>query len=171
MPYEYVKNAQGEYVCPHCGATERNQSTMHYHLKRHEARLPHVCPHCRKEFLQRGSLAVHLQARHTSRPAAKAYSCPCCEQTCSSKDACAVHFLRKHCRDAVATLLEKAAVVAEDSYCCQACNKLSNSSKAFLSHLAASTTCLVLSDPTLQSHLTTIRTFTLKPSPKPQEAV
>lgn len=156
MPYEYIKNAQGEYVCPRCGATERNQNTMHYHLKRHEGRLPHVCPHCRKEFVQRGSLLVHLQARHATRTAQKGFQCPCCDQSCASKDARAVHFLRKHCRDAVAAATVAAAVEGStDCYTCQACGKLNNSSKAFLSHLA--TGCLTLADPILQSHLVALR--------------
>jgi hypothetical protein len=39
---KYVKDNNGNYVCPHtgCGKTTVNQNTMHYHIMDHSENLP-----------------------------------------------------------------------------------------------------------------------------------
>ena len=148
MPYVYQKNAAGHYVCPHCGVTKERQNTMHYHLKKHEGRLPFECEHCNKEFLQASTLALHIAARHpdvakAAADAAKSYanadrvpllySCPDCPQTSLTKANSVLHYLRKHCADEVKVFQNQST----HSLTCAACQKVCNSSTAYLYHVAS----------------------------------
>lgn len=148
MPYVYQKNAAGHYVCPHCGITKERQNTMHYHLKKHEGRLPFQCTHCDKEFLQAVTLALHISARHphaasaaaSAASAAKApaaappaFSCPCCEHTALTKANAVLHYLRKHCAEDVKVFQDKST----QPLTCTACQKQCNSSTAYLYHIAS----------------------------------
>lgn len=143
MPYVYQKNAAGHYVCPHCGVTKERQNTMHYHLKKHEGRLPFQCTHCDKEFLQAVTLALHISARHPNAAATSsakavlsaspAFSCPCCEHTALTKANAVLHYLRKHCADEVKVFQDKSTQLLA----CAACQKQCNSSTAYLYHIAS----------------------------------
>ena len=64
MSLKYQKNAEGHFICSHCPYTAKNQSTMHYHLKKHDGALPHACKHCNQKFLQKSLLDLHTSARH-----------------------------------------------------------------------------------------------------------
>jgi transcription elongation factor Elf1 len=64
MSLKYQKNVDGIFTCIHCPYTAKNQSTMHYHLKKHEGALPHACKHCNQKFLQKSLLDLHTTARH-----------------------------------------------------------------------------------------------------------
>ncbi len=136
MTYTYTKNAAGEYVCPICQATKKNQNTMHYHLKKHEGHLPFECPTCKKEFLHSQTLAVHIAAKHSKEEAA-ALKCPCCPYKTQTKSNRIIHFMRKHCAEDVEKLGPK-------DNTCPTCAKVCNSSTALLYHL--STGCITLSE-------------------------
>ena len=66
MPLKYIKDEDGNFVCSHpgCGFTKRNQSTLHYHMKKHEEQLDHICKTCKKQFLQKQTLDLHIRSKH-----------------------------------------------------------------------------------------------------------
>jgi hypothetical protein len=140
MGYTYQKNAAGEFVCEKCGVTKKRQNTMHYHMKKHEDKLPYECKHCKKQFLQAASLQIHINAMHT-REEKKMLSCPCCEFSTMTKANRIIHFIRHHCTDE-----EKAAACEEKDgkYICKGCNKTCNSNTAFQYHVAG---CIKINDP------------------------
>ncbi len=133
MPYTYQKNAAGEFVCGICAATKKNQNTMHYHMKRHEGHLPFECPTCNKEFLHSQTLALHVAARHAKEEAA-ALKCPSCPYKTLTKANRVIHFMRKHCAEAVTELCKD----TKAANTCPECQKVCNSSTAFLYHLGSS---------------------------------
>jgi len=128
MPYTYQKNQAGEFVCGICAAVKKNQNTMHYHMKRHEGHLPFECPTCNKEFMHAQTLALHVAARHSEQEAAS-LKCPSCPYKTLTKANRIIHFMRKHCAEAVAK-------VATTGNTCPECKKELNSSTAFLYHFA-----------------------------------
>ena len=134
----YQKNVDGTYRCPHCGISKNRQNTMYYHIKTHEGHLPFQCSHCDKEFLQAATLAIHIAARHAAVTAA-AFACPCCPFKSLTKSNRAIHYLRKHCADEVTAFQARQT----HSLTCGACQKVCNSSTAYLYHVAAK--CLPLS--------------------------
>ena len=146
MGFTYTKNAAGEFVCPHCGVTKKNQNTMHYHLKKHDNNLPHECNYCHKKFLQAQTLANHIAARHETEERA-ALSCPCCDFKTQTRANRIIHFVRKHCQE---ELVNAYTVSEAGQYTCKACNKVSNSSTAFHYHVAS---CLTLKDEARAGHL------------------
>ena len=148
MGFTYQKNAAGEFVCPHCNAVKKNQNTMHYHLKKHDGQLPHACKHCDKRFLQAQTLANHIAARHSDIERA-ALPCPCCEFTTVTKSNRIIHFVRKHCQEA---LKDSFMMTDEGHFTCTACSKVCKSSTAFHYHVAG---CLTLEGET-QQQLATI---------------
>ena len=103
MSLQYTKNSDGTFLCPHCPYTARIQSTMHYHLKKHEGALPHACKHCNQKFLQKGLLDLHVSARHQETIQIKQdkFKCPCktCEYEDIRKGNRLIHFLRIHLKD------------------------------------------------------------------------
>jgi len=133
MPFIYQKNEAGDFVCPTCGITKKNQNTMHYHMKAHEGNLPFVCTTCKKGFLQSQSLHVHMLTVHSNGQ--KDLKCPCCPFKTTTKANRVIHYVRKHCQD----ILEKALTIREGVYCCNHCKKECNSNTAFHYHVA---TCL-----------------------------
>jgi hypothetical protein len=116
MPMNYIRNATGEFVCPECGVTKARQNTMYYHMKSHATELPHKCAECPMQFLQKKSLELHVQAKHTPAPTLKAgppktlgealkrraalptFACPFpdCKFTALSKGNCRIHIFRVH---------------------------------------------------------------------------
>jgi hypothetical protein len=152
MVYEYKKNAEGHFVCPHCGETKRLQSTMHYHLKRHEGKLPHECKLCKKSFLHASTLDLHMKAQH-QKEQARMFKCPmpgCPYDGTLTKANLLIHYVRKHCKE------EAAAARADgdsSTHVCNCCNKSCNSLTAFHYHVA---TCFRLEDAVRQQHIQTI---------------
>jgi hypothetical protein len=94
----YIRNEAGEFVCPTCGETKKNQNTMFYHMKRHTGELSHACDLCDKRFLQKSGLDQHRLQAH---PAADAtmWSCPLCDHVCRVKANMLIHIGRKHGKD------------------------------------------------------------------------
>lgn len=141
MVYEYTKNEAGEFVCHICGQTEKNQNTMHYHLKRHEGKLPFECQHCHKEFIQASTLALHITARHNTQEAAY-LTCPVCPYKTLTKANRVIHYLRKHCVDEIKSFGAAADAATAKQNQCHCCNKACNSSTSYLYHIA-SNGCLI----------------------------
>jgi hypothetical protein len=103
----YVKNTDGNYVCQHCQFTAHNQSTMHYHLKKHDGALPHPCKHCDARFLQKSLLDMHVKSRHAETLEEKqTFKCPCkgCSYEDIRKGNRLIHFVRVHLKDCVESL-------------------------------------------------------------------
>ena len=135
MPLTYTKTEDGQFVCQYCGAQKANQSTMHYHLKKHEAATTQSeafeCSFCTRRFLQASSLATHIHARH-----ADTFLCPFpggCSFATKVKNSITTHYLRVHCAGEVAEL----ASHSEAQIVCTACSKACNSSPAFYYHILA----------------------------------
>lgn len=118
----YNKNDQDEYVCSHCEFVSKNQSTMHYHLKKHDGPLPHPCKHCDARFLQKSLLDLHIRARHSETLEKKdMFKCPCnnCDYQDIRKGNRNIHFIRIHLRD----VLDKLNDTPTEPNCTIACKE------------------------------------------------
>lgn len=138
MVYEYKKNKNGDFICGHCDFTAKNQSTMHYHLKKHEGSLPHPCKHCDARFVQKGLLDMHIKSRHPETLEKKeTFKCPCsnCDYEDIRKGNRLIHFLRVHMKDLTLALKVKPSdsiYVAS----CKTCTKSFKSMTQFYYHAA-----------------------------------
>jgi hypothetical protein len=129
MVFAYSKNAEGHFICQHCDYTAKNQSTMHYHLKKHDGALPHPCKHCGARFLQKGLLDLHIRSRHSETLEKKdTYKCPCsgCSYEDIRKGNCLIHFVRVHMKE----LTEKLKTKATESEMIASCSKCSKNFKS-----------------------------------------
>ena len=138
MVFRYIKNEKDEYVCNHCEFTAKNQSTMHYHLKKHDGSL-HPCKYCNARFLQKSLLDMHIRSRHSEtiqkKESTQVFSCPCKE--CSYEDIRKgnrlIHFVRVHLKDLVDALKRK--TTTEDRVIdCNSCNNSFKSMTQFYYH-------------------------------------
>jgi hypothetical protein len=138
MPNQYIKNAEGQFICPHCDYTARIQSTMHYHLKKHEGALPHACKHCDSKFLQKNLLELHIRSRHKETiKSQETFKCPCndCDYEDMRKGNRLIHFVRVHLKDLTEALKNKTD--AEGCITsCSCCNKSFKSMTQFYYHAA-----------------------------------
>lgn len=140
MPLKYVKDEDGNFVCPHpgCGFTKKNQSTLHYHMKKHEEQLDHICKTCKKQFLQKQTLDLHIRSKHPELlkedNAEKKFKCPFdnCEFAALTKGNCVIHCLRVHFQDEINNMMIKDNET-KMIYCNQ-CEKEFSSSCAFYYH-------------------------------------
>jgi len=142
MVYTYQKNDAGLYVCQHCGITKQNQNTMHYHLKTHEGKLPHECSTCKKGFLHATTLELHKKAQH-QKDLERMFKCPmagCPYDGTLTKSNLVIHYVRKHCKEEAAALLDK---LESGAYRCNHCDKESKSLTAFHYHAAG---CITIED-------------------------
>lgn len=103
MTFTYIKNEDGNFVCPDCGAIKKRQNSMHYHMKKHQDELNHICKVCKKGFLQKQTLELHIRSKHPELVKAeqqdlKRYKCPMdnCNFTALTKGNCVIHCLRIH---------------------------------------------------------------------------
>jgi len=152
MVYEYQKNADGLYVCGHCGKTAAKQNTMHYHLKTHEGKLPYECSICKKGFLHASTLELHKKAQH-EKEMERIHKCPfpgCAYEGTLTKANLIIHFMRKHCKDETAAAMERGD---GDQFRCKHCTKGMKSLTAFHYHVAS---CVAL-DTTRAAQLMQIR--------------
>ena len=155
MPYVYKKNENGDFVCEHCGKVvpKENPSTMHYHLKKHDGDLPFQCAHCPYKCQFQRTLDLHLAAKHPESEQAKKkklLKCPCCEFETLTQGNRIIHFIRKHCRNEVNSVLEE----KDNSYSCKRCQKVFASSTAFHYHCAD---CITIKDSQKRQQLLTMR--------------
>jgi hypothetical protein len=137
MVYQYQKNTAGDYLCTHCDFTAKNQSTMHYHLKKHEGCLPHPCKHCDARFVQKGLLDMHIKSRHPETLEKKEmFKCPCnnCDYEDLRKGNRLIHFVRIHMKDLSDALKTKSE---GNATACKYCNKTFKSMTQFYYHAAS----------------------------------
>lgn len=144
---KYIKNNDGNYVCPHCNKITQKQNTMHYHIRmNHTQDLPFECKRCEEgpKFLQKSSYLHHLATIHsddlklkdeeiaavggtdTNRYAALSFSCPSCEHKTHTKSNILIHYARTHCKDWIPSFIKDTA--------CEGCDKVFKSSSAYLYH-------------------------------------
>ncbi len=133
MPLKYIINAEGEFVCEFCGFTAgpKNQSTMHYHLRKHQESNKHKCEHCNYSCVQKCTMDAHVKAKH-SKAESKQICCPHegCKFKSLTKSNCRTHYLRQHCFDLIEPVLE-------DKTHCSTCQKTFASSPAFYYHVVS----------------------------------
>jgi KRAB domain-containing zinc finger protein len=136
MPLTYTKNEEGLFVCPHCDYKKSNQSTMHYHMKKHEEQLSHICKTCKKGFLQKQTLDLHIRSKHPEvKPVdAKKFTCPFdgCTFTSLTKGNCIIHCLRIHFQEEIRNMME----IHDDTKTieCKECKNEFQSSSSFYYH-------------------------------------
>ena len=132
----YIKNEHGHYVCPFCGDIKKNQSTMFYHMNKHEGRLPYECGTCKKAFVQKQELLLHKLKWHPE-PTTPARIIYCPFDGCTFKDVrkgnVRTHCMRKHVSEYIEGILERD--VADGSYNCGLCGNCSPSAAGFYYHL------------------------------------
>ena len=131
MVFTSQKNAEGEFVCIHCGKTAKLRSTMNMHYNaKHSGDLPHECKICNKRFLQKQSLDLHMQVRHVNETQ-KQFPCPVpnCYFAAHTSGNRLIHFMRKHCCNQISNI--------KDGNHCKACQKEFNSSTAFYYHASS----------------------------------
>ena len=138
MPLKYVKDEEGNFVCPHpgCGFTKKNQSTLHYHMKKHEEQLDYTCKTCKKQFLQKQTLDLHIRSKHPELNDIdeKKYKCPFdnCDFKALTKGNCVIHCLRVHFQDEINDMMIKDEETK--MIYCNECQKEFSSSTAFYYH-------------------------------------
>ena len=154
MVFKYQKNDDGHYVCGICSEVKEKQNTMHYHLQKHEGKMPHACSHCEKRFYQKYALDDHIKLRHSTKPVEANIKCPFdnCSEKFHKKEHARVHIARNHLRDYLNPWIQK----KKDSkiHTCGNCNTDFNSYPAILYHVmdhAKATT-----DPILKARLAII---------------
>lgn len=141
MTYTYQKNADGHFVCAKCGVVKQHQNTMHYHMKTHEGKLPFECGFCHRQFLHASTLELHKRAHHQQQQNTL-LRCPfegCSYEGTLTKSNLLIHYVRNHCKEAVARLLQN---VEGGGYQCVGCSKVSKSLTAFQYHAAGCLTGL-----------------------------
>ncbi len=139
MPMKYIKNEDGNFVCPDCGVVKKNQNTMFYHMKKHEEQLTHVCKVCKKGFLQKQTLDLHMRSKHPDQvkdsvSSDKKFICPFddCDFAALTKGNCVIHCLRVHFQDEINRILVKNNETK--TYLCNVCDSEFSSSCAFYYH-------------------------------------
>lgn len=137
MKLTYIKDADGRFVCPNgCKFRTPNQSTMHYHMKKHLKEMSYTCKKCSKGFLQKQALDLHMQSKHPEKQAAitQKFVCPYddCEFTAITKGNTIIHCLRAHFHDEVTHIMEH----DEDArtFVCSECLTEFSSTSAFYYH-------------------------------------
>ncbi len=137
MPLTYTKNEEGLFVCPHCDYKKSNQSSMHYHMKKHEEQLSHICKTCKKGFLQKQTLDLHIRSKHpelAKTSDSKKFKCPFdgCDFTSMTKGNCVIHCLRIHFQEEIREIMN----VDEETKTieCTKCEQEFNSSCSFYYH-------------------------------------
>lgn len=147
MPFKYTKNENGDFVCPHpgCGFTKSNQSTLHYHMKKHAEQLEYVCKTCKKQFLQKQTLDLHIRSKHPElikdANTEKKFKCPFdnCDFSALTKGNCITHCLRIHFQDEINNIMVKDEETK--SIYCNQCDKEFSSSSAFYYHCKGCIDC------------------------------
>lgn len=139
MVYNYIKNKDGDFVCPNCNITKKKQNTMFYHMKKHEGKLPFECDICSKDFIQKSSLEIHKLSKHCDdKNSGDIYNCPFskCSFKSTTKANRRIHVIRKHFK-------EQISCINDDLYCV-CCKKEFQSDSAFYYHAID---CISVNDP------------------------
>ena len=143
---KYIKNENGDFVCPNCEVVKKNQNTMYYHMKKHEGKLPFECDTCGKDFVQKSSLELHKLSKHkNSKKDAKMYKCVFdnCDFESLTKANRRIHCLRKHFSEEINAILD-------ENNSCNVCKKTFQSQTAFYYHVSS---CVKVTDNSKKSKL------------------
>ncbi len=129
----YIRNEQGQFICPHCNVIKDNQNTMFYHMQKHEGRLPHECPTCQKGFIQKQELQIHILKHHPVNTVDNNIYCPHdgCTFCDVRKGNVRTHYMRKHVTEYLDGIMEKTAT----GYHCELCDQTMGSAAGFYYHL------------------------------------
>jgi hypothetical protein len=142
MTLDYVKNSDGEFVCPHkdCNKVFSRQNTMYYHMKRHNNEFAYNCETCNKGFLQKSAYLQHMASLHAESKTVEvngekvtnpyngvSYNCPCCDYVARTKANSLIHYARIHSDNWIPTY-------SKSSSSCIQCNKNFSSIAAYLYH-------------------------------------
>jgi hypothetical protein len=138
-PSKYTRNADGHFVCSHCGKVTEKQNTMHYHLKTHEKENhKYECSLCddHPKFMQKSSYYHHLATAHPENPhpdadsknpyAGLTYTCSCCDHSSHTKANTLIHYARNHCKAWIPAFTKGQP--------CSGCSNVFESSSAYLYH-------------------------------------
>lgn len=145
MGIEYVKDANGHFVCQHkdCKFTTDKQNTMCYHVKRHNADFKFTCKEsgCNMGFIQKSGYLHHMAAKHPNVTeiclggdekikniyADKQYTCTVCKHKCRTKANILVHYARLHAEGWIPTY-------SKENPSCTTCKKEFQSIASYLYH-------------------------------------
>ena len=136
MTFTYIKNDEGDFVCPTCNVVKRRQNSMHYHMKKHLEEKQHVCTTCKKGFLQKQTLDLHIRSKHPEllhEEKAK-HACPFenCTFSAITKGNLIIHLLRLHFQEEISTIMLQDAETKIIT--CDGCDKVFQSSCSFYYH-------------------------------------
>jgi len=134
---KYVRNTQGQFVCPHCDKLTEKQNTMYYHIKKiHDQDLPFECTICSSnpKFLQRSGFLHHMATIHAETASAEnpyagvSFTCPDagCGHKTHTKSNMIIHYARSHCKTWIPTYTKTSP--------CTGCKRSFASSSAYLYH-------------------------------------
>ena len=133
---KYPKNQNGEYYCPHCpNYTATRINTMLYHMKKHIGEYPHQCKFCDCKFNYYKPLEYHILSKHPEKVPKEVsthFQCPfdSCSYSASNQRDRRVHYIRKHCKQQLSTLLEK----CDTGFVCTQCKREFKSRDMFCYH-------------------------------------
>jgi len=137
MTMKYIRNEDGDFVCPDCGIIKQRQNSMHYHMKKHMEQINHVCKACKKGFLQKQTLDLHIRSKHPEllkNEEEKTFTCPLdgCPFSALTKGNVVIHCLRVHFQEEIKQIMNVDAETQAIS--CNGCAKEFHSSSSFYYH-------------------------------------
>lgn len=135
----YIKNEDGNFVCPSCNVIKEKQNTMYYHMKKHEGKLPFVCDICTKDFMQKTSLELHKISKHKIQDNELLEKFKCiftnCDFEAITKANRRIHCMRKHCKEEVCNIMNEIVDTDNNSiYTCITCTKRFTNNTGFYYH-------------------------------------
>lgn len=153
-PRSYQRDENSNLMCDQCSFKPKpttknphgNPGTLHYHIKsKHEGDFAHTCTVCQHSFLHKMTLDTHMAARHPEKQPKvplQTYTCPVngCNFEALTKANRRIHFLRKHCSDAVRENTIEVEIDNKKQFQCKCCQEVLKSSTSFHYHIAK---CLI----------------------------
>ena len=151
MTFDYIRTESGDFQCPHCEFTKKNQSTVHMHIKaKHNGTFKHKCEHCNYECAARQTLENHVISKHPEQvDVVREFACPCCTFESLTKGGLRSHYLLKHLAKYVSTYFAK----TDEGIQCSHCGTGFNSKPSFIYHLVNCLPNEVKADPVAKKGL------------------
>lgn len=165
--FVHKRDGSGHLICEKCGFKpdptpthpKGNPSTMTYHLQKHDGNFTVKCSICKWTCLHKQTLDNHMATRHpeTLKVKPTKYKCPvanCPYDTIKKADR-RIHFVRKHCQEALAKYqkLMKVEDKEQPQFQCLCCQETYNSTTAIHYHLAG---CWLKHQITVHDQLTAV---------------